>query len=247
MIDDPTDIANLAAWLSADTGITLFAASSNVDLWDNQEDTADWDMDGEIEATSPNVITNGAPSGRDSIRFTRANSDFMDSSGQESLSNAYTVAMAVRLPPSSANVEGLFQQANVGGQTSTGAFVKKADDDLAYTRVDAVSEVTISSGFTLDTWTIILYTVTAVDLATIRIDGVQQGQGTVTGLTAWDSGLRFGAGIGIANCDFGEFIIYSRVLTGTEITDVETYLTNRWFADTAAILGSGVGVGIVGE
>jgi hypothetical protein len=105
------------------------------------------------------------------------------------------------------------------------AFTTAAQHTYDSGRIDAGPE-------TLNQWQVMSYVRDSTTL-TMRRDGVALTLSNPSGGQASTSGVSIGidsSSTGIRNpTDMAELIVYNRLLNGTEITQVETYLRDKWF------------------
>ena len=108
-----------------------------------------------------------------------------------------------------------------GIRITSGRTVSLCDNDQDIASPDAIGS----------SWVIVTGILDGTN-GTLRVNGVQKATAAST-QTGWIGGLTVGGrgtGASWQNCQVAEVLLYDSALTGTDLTDVEAYLTTKYFA-----------------
>jgi hypothetical protein len=223
----PDDAANLAIWLRADSGVTN--ASGDASGW------ADFRGSGLTltQATSGRrpLIVASAQGGRPCVRFTSANTDILSvASGAPPQTGAHSIFLVGTFATTPASFRGMcgignnVKSSGIGHNGSAAAWFGGAN--LVTPTGAAVSSATVYR---------LGKTVAAESAGTSVTQGYRNGAtdgsssanayGVSTSFTVgnYEDGIT-----GCADVDIYEVVVYSRVLTGGEISDLNTYFAARY-------------------
>jgi len=215
----PNDISDLEHWYDADDSSTITKSGANlVSQWDDKQGSNN--LVQATGGTQPLWVDDDLNS-KDVINFTGSKwmeVDFAD------LTQPTTIALVFYIPDASGQHNVYDAYASNG---STG-FNKHSDNvNMA---MYAPDNVTYSKTGIVDNWVYAtnIYNTTS---SIARIDGTQKvtgdvGTNTMTGLTT--AATRGGSGGAYGNIKLAFLVIYNKVVSGTELTNLETYMKDTW-------------------
>jgi hypothetical protein len=214
---DPLTITNLVGWWDASDTATITASSGAVSQWDNKASTSPArDL---IQGTGSAQPTTGTR--------TQNGLNVLDFDGGDWIYNAGTYAI---LPATIAVVAATDNPDNndrrlTGNPNGQGNFIRVSGGVWG-----SGAWPSISSAVADDTTPRYVVYTQASGSQLLRIDGSQVGSNT---FAPPDDITRLGLGArsdGLAPWDgwAAEYIVYDSVLTGTDLSDLETYLADKW-------------------
>lgn len=224
-----------ALWLKADA-ITSLVDGDPVGTWaDSSGNGRDaTQATAGSKPTYKTAIQNGLPV----VRFD-GTSDFLTSSASASASGQTVIAVV----NASAYANNAIRAA-AGGTNGNGGLECRLEADGSAGMVQQNTAAIATSTNVLPTtgaWHIVVYTMTSGTSYAFRIDGIPAGSGT-TALTISASLTtsigRNPAGTEWFHGDMAEVASWDRVLTGTEINDIESKLRAKWGTAQAPITGA---------
>jgi hypothetical protein len=224
---NPKRLSGLAAWYDASVLSSVTITSGFVSGWS--------DLSGGglslTQGTEANRPGTGTLNGRQSVSFDGSN-DFLANAGVPAgwLFGTFFVALA-------ANSGGNLVTANVPSTTRRMSIGYSAVGNEFRTESRNASNATTgrSGGERTGSAQVLAYTFDGSSTAALRVSGQSQSGPTTFGGSG-DDGITIGARVTSGsptqtfNAEVGEFIIYNRVLSASEIGTVEQYLERKWGA-----------------
>jgi len=215
----PDSISDLEHWYDADDLTTISKdGSDRVSQWNDKQGSNNL-----VQATggSQPLWVDDDLNSKDVINFTGSRwmeVDFAD------LTQPTTIALVFYIPDASA-------QHNVyDAYASNGSTAMNKHSDNLQMAIYAPDNVTYSKTGIVDNW-VYATNIYNTSSSSARIDGVQKATGdvgtnTMTGLTP--SASRGGSGGAYGNIKLAFLVIYNKVVSGTELTNLETYMKDTW-------------------
>ncbi len=239
-ISAPTDIAGCIAWYDASNAgsITIVVGVSQ---WNDLSGVGNTLT--QATTTAQPTIATSALNGKDTLLFTAALSQVLIGSGPQLQSLAGWTILVVGKSTDVTNIQNFFFVPNgssaiaaraalnmgTGGAGKIGSRARRANADAG---VNVTSASAFGTGYGYFT-AIGDYTNTT---GTIRENGSQTAQSTswlTAGITPADGSANIGAG-GISGFtqfldgNIAEIVVYDSALSGTNLTNIETFLKNKW-------------------
>lgn len=227
-INDPTDITGLVFW--GDAVVITENPSGLAQVMDNQEGTATEDLDQSVEGDRPSIVT---VFGKQGLRFDRDDFDHLDGGGAAARFGVGTLVMVLRLPPASSNNE----IAWLGDFTTSAVAVAvwKTNADLVAAGRSSLSSPAVTISPDVD-WTHgddVMLTLTwnsATNAMVIRINKVEKDSGIGGSFDGMD-GMSLAArsdGLAAGDVTIYGVVAYDSILTGTDLTDIEEFMTDNY-------------------
>ena len=247
-INTPDDINDLMGLFESDEGITtqnntgVGGTPSDVNLWRNQKllpppqnliQSTDTTMPAFLASPTPNLSPAVSFDGLDDLLKTLTGNFFFLAS--------HTVAMVVKFPPTLPLVNPV-TLAHITGVVQGGEVLRIMPSGNLELQNEAGTSIaasaTVNVGWQLDTWSVVLWTIDASSppnqMAGLRIDTLLAS----TGFFLFPNNIAAPNGFSLASFEDGtesadievaSVIMYKRVLDGTEIDDLESYLIDKYF------------------
>lgn len=230
----PPNVADLLVWLKADAdvyndaGVTLATNGQTVQQWIDQGGSS-YVFEQTTAAQKPTFIT-GVKNGLPVVRFATTLPDTDRLIAGTVFSFPLPVTIFATFVLTTGNSTGkIFTATELLGANVTLQWNTLAGNETYVLGVGGSTLSTASRPNTLGTW-YYMSGIAGGAGSIFRENGVQVASGTLNGGTL--SGLTVGADAVAAQFgihgDIAEIIVYGRALTGIEITDVESYLVNKW-------------------
>lgn len=192
-----------------------------------------------VEAKMPAFKLLATPNNKPSVSFDGSD-DLLRTLSSFFFLGSHTIALVVKFPPvlplspvTIAHVIGFGLGGEVLRITPAGGL--ELQDEAG---TSAAVSVLVGSGWTLNTWSIVLWTINPFagppdELAVLRIDGIPAGSGFFGGFGVDPpSGLSLGSfktGTQSSDVEVAAVVIYKRILSAIEIGDLENFLTDKYF------------------
>lgn len=244
-INDPTDIAGLVFW--GDAGHVTENPSGQASAMDNREGTAAEDLAQTTESRRPTVTSVFGIAG---LQFDKAASQYMWGGGSLPTVTNGTIIIVCRIPDLGSGSDVLLYARGAGGTTIVTLYVSNGGVYLQ--RADGVGDTVVASfdgDFAAgDDVVITLLNTTTGPVGTIRINGVQKATGA-TGITFGMDGVCIGDRYGLNPSDllFYGVVTYNTILTGTDLTDIEDYMTTTYLPVNILTADAGADQSIVAD
>lgn len=216
----PTDIANLALWVRSDLGVTK-DGSDLVSNWADQSGNGR-DL---TEATNKPLWVNSLINGSPAIRFDGTNDKLI--TPDFSLSQPYHFFMVLRVLSAPAN-ERIFQTDNDANTTASAALILNSSGPAL-----SQASIAVSSGNNISIDTTNFHYVGSLfnnTNSSLQMDGGTPVDSTTINPTNFD-GVTLGAHGGASlfvNIEVAEFMVYSATISGTDLTDLNSYFSTRY-------------------
>jgi len=220
----PADVANLFQWYDASDLATITKdGSDRVSQWDDKSSTG-LDL---TQATAGNqpLWLSADQNGKDVISFDSSVRGLFNSTISKAA--PFTIFMACKHPPDGNGTVIVQVTGTTGG-------VERIDKQTTNGLFDLVGSLTLNNGTTskVNTWQNNFYIMNGasseIDIGGDTATGTMGASGTWTNFKVnFYSAGEFGGVWKI-----GELIIYDAVISGTDKTDIQTYLKNKWNTPT---------------
>ena len=220
----PTDISDLFAWYDASDIDTITKSGANVvSNWANKEGTSSRDLD---DGNADPLWVSADRNGLDVINF--ASNKFLETSSAWSAISQPNTIFFVLLTPNglSTNQDWLFTQHKDESGDSHALVVGDGTNYKWDMRGGAL--ITFTDAAVCGNWQYITMVYNNLS-SDIRFGGVSKATGDASGndfsgltMASYEGGSNF------ANTKYGEFIVYDKLLTSGEISQVEDYLSEKW-------------------
>lgn len=223
---DPTDIANLSLWLDASDASTI-TTETGVSQWDDKETSA------------ANNATQGTGSLQPATGGSLNSLNVINWDGTDDLMNvASFTSILSRLNAFTVFI--LFKADTAAGTLLASTIDGSNRFAIGFASGDVIGETFNGSDFTVESTPfsdtvsghVVTVTNSSSNVISLFLDGIQ-GAGTDLAATANTAGTTIGArtdgGVNYGG-DIAEIAVYSRELTSVEISQVETYLSDKWIA-----------------
>lgn len=223
---NPTRLSTLRGWWVADRGLTV-SGSDIVTLLDErgQGRTLSKTNDGALTA-APQRVASGGKGGKTIARWNGSATGLRGAwlAADWAAGWSGTIAIAAKI---TSGTSGVLIDNSQTTTTNQGAAVFRESGTLKARRI--ATDASVGSD-TSTAWRVITATLTPAGAA-LRIDGVEVGT-SATGVSMVDlANLQLGAlfgGIYPLTGDIGEAVVCGSVLSGSDLTNLESYLTERW-------------------
>lgn len=226
-ITDPTDIAGLVFW--GDAVVITENPTGFAEIMDNQEGTASEDLSQSTVARRPSIVT---VFGKKGLKFDKAIPQSLAGGGGGPIITQGTLVMVLKLPVNEALAKMLFFGRNQAGTTIV--VVRTQLNTLLVERDDSAGpSVNITPDVDWSFLDDIVLTVTwntTGPTATIRVNGIQKGTGDPGAIGGTD-GISVAVKLGtIEGADINVYglVTYNSILTGTNLTDIEAFMTSTY-------------------
>lgn len=236
-ITDPTDIAGLVFWGDA-ANITENPAG-RAEIMDNREGTATEDLDQPVLAERPTIIT---VLGKAGLQFDPDADQHLDGGGAGALIGAGTLVMVLRLP-TTAIVAGTILLGNVSNIVSA-IRLRKAIGDIEAGRNASGPAVSITPdvdwAFGDDVVLTLIWNGSDESMI-IRINGIEKDSGIGSAFAGMD-GISIGAEpVPVLGADINVYglVTYDSILTGVNLTDIESFMTTTYLPTNVLIANAG--------
>lgn len=244
MWDDPTEIADLAAWYDGDDSASLDIVNDLVTQWSDKSGNG-WHL-GPVAGEVLPTLSAIKQSGRNGVFFDYAQKSMLESSYAASGTGSLTTfIVAKRASPESEYGGGSVYKSLLsigrpdGSSVEIGKFNVAEDRDTgnALTNAHKVSAVNNSNGIMRDGKAHIITSALLYDTDFAlegRVDGLRGELDDRTGIAAADelTPLQIGGSTSASSRRFWgtiyEVLLYSRSLTAEEIRKIEFYLSTKW-------------------
>ena len=228
-ITDPTDIAGLVFW--GDAVVITENPSGFCEVMDNQEGTATEDISQSTSDDRPSLVT---VLGKIGLQFAGAvPADHLV--GGSVTPVAGTLVFVLKLPPAVSDFDAVMWYGGTASVSTVPAIWKDDDDVRFMVGRGNISGIAFSASPDSD-WTWgddVMVTLTwdgSTDAMALRINKIAKGSGTAALLGAMSGmcvGARGDGGLGSAINAYG-LVVYDSILTGTNLTDIEEFMTNTY-------------------
>ncbi len=241
-INNPNDINDLLGLFESDTGITTQnnagggGTPSDVNLWVNQKVLfPPQNLIQSTGTTMPAFRATATPNLSPAVSFDGVDDLLKTLTGNFFFLASHTVAMVVKFPPALPLAP--VTLAHVTGFVFGGEVLRiMPSGDLQIQNelgTEVPVTVAVNSGWQLDTWAVVLWTVdaTATPFFDLRIDQIPLDSG-FSSLISPPNGLSVASledGTESADIEVASVIVYKRKLTGIEIVDLENFLIDKYF------------------
>lgn len=246
-INNPDDINDLLGLFESDAGITtqnnlgVGGSPQDVNLWVNQKLLAPpQNLIQSLDTTMPAFLATATPNLTPAVSFDGVDDLLKTFTGSFLFLASHTVAMVVKFPPTAPSVNPI-TLSHVTGFSPGGEVLRittAGNLELQTESGAAAVSVPEGSGWTFDTWSIVVWTIDPFVLnqsADLRIDQVTLGNGfflfPTTNIAA-PNGLSiasFEDGTESADIEVASVVVYKRKLSPIEIIDLEDFLIDKYF------------------
>ena len=225
-ISNPTDIADLTQWYdSSHTASFTFSSGNIVQQWNDRSSHAR----NISQATAGSRPTrSGSQNGLSTVVFDGVDDYLIGTAWTWPPDNPFTLFVMFKATTSQSGDRAIYT--NDSGEP----LIEQLDNDnIAFSLNNAAPEQAGQAPLSLSEWHWATHKANGAS-SEQRLDGVQTGTGSMTtdsniGILRTVLGAVNWGGFNWAG-EIAEVISYDRALTSGEITDVEDYLTNKWFA-----------------
>lgn len=213
----PASLSGLKEWLRADLGVTYNAATTSVSNWADQSGNGN-DVSQGTTSQQPTFVINGGPNNLPALQFASASSQVLSSGTSPATSTDFTILTVLKYTSLSGN--GFFY--SLGGAVQLGELTGSNKRDVAIAGVADETDSTPTTNY--EVWVV---TGSSAPLQTLRVSGVAQTLTPNNSSPHAVSALQVvGAATTSANFlqgDIEEVAVWNRVLSGSEITQLDNY------------------------
>ena len=244
-INTPDDINDLMGLFESDAGITtqnnigVGGTPSDVNLWGNQKLLAPpQNLIQSTDTTMPAFRATATPNLSPAVSFDGLDDLLKTLTGNFFFLASHTVAMVVKFPPTLplVNPVTLAHMTGFGFGGEVLRIMPSGDLEIQNELGTSIPvTVPLNSGWQLDTWAVVLWTVDATgapnDFFDLRIDQipVDSGFSSVIDSPNGFSVASFEDGTESADIEVASMVMYKRKLSSIEISDLENFLIAKYF------------------
>lgn len=217
----PPDISNLEAWYDANDESIITKSANRISDLENKPTSNTFDLAQATGANQPLFVA-ADQNGKNIMRDDGAR--FMDTGNISAISQPMTIYFVAKTSATQdANIRELLRETTgttvqIGVHTSANTNKMNAQFNASSFASDAVTGL-------LDAWHMFRLVVNGAS-SSWEIDEVARGTGNLGTGTLDD--FKISSATNGWDRDIGEIIIYSKVVSGSEQTDLESYLTTKW-------------------
>ncbi len=242
-INNPDDINDLLGLFESDAGITtqnnigVGGGPLDVNLWVNQKLLAPpQNLIQSTDTTMPAFLSTATPNISPAVSFDGVDDLLKTLTGNFFFLASHTVAMVVKFPPTLPLIDPVTLVHVTGfGQGGEVLRIMPSGDLQIQNQLGTSVPVTVAvnSGWQLDTWSVVVWTVdaTGTPFFDLRIDQIPLNSG-FSALIDSPNGLSvasFEDGTESADIEVASVVVYKRKLSGIEIVDLENFLIDKYF------------------
>lgn len=246
-ITDPDQINDLVGLYESDAGITtqnnvgVGGSPKDVNLWVNQKlISPPQNLIQSLATTMPAFLATATPNLSPAVSFDGVDDLLKTLTGNFFFLPSHTVAMVVKFPPTAPSVNPI-TLSHVTGFSPGGEVLRittAGNLELQTESGAAAVSVPEGSGWTFDTWSIVVWTIDPFvlnQLVDLRVDQSPLGNGffmfpgTNIGPPNGLSIASFEDGTESANIKVASVVVYKRKLTVIEIVQLEDFLIDKYF------------------